>query len=123
MIQGALGGLARWPVKSMVGERLRAARLDGRGVGGDRTHALLDLRQGQENRLLTASRAPRLLGWAAAYPGAHDALDPAAPPRPSLHAPDGTVWGWDEPGLAGAIEGDVGVPVRLRRDPATVAVP
>jgi len=119
VIQGTLGGLARWPVKSMAGERLRAARLDGRGVGGDRTHALLDLRQGQEDRLLTASRAPRLLGWAAAYPGApDDALDPAAPPRPSLHAPDGTVWGWDEPGLAGAIEGDVGVPVRLRRDPA-----
>jgi uncharacterized protein YcbX len=35
VIQGALGGLARWPVKSMAGERLRAARLDGRGVGGD----------------------------------------------------------------------------------------
>ena len=24
MIHGALGGLARWPVKSMAGERLRA---------------------------------------------------------------------------------------------------
>jgi uncharacterized protein YcbX len=38
---GALAGLARWPVKSMAGERLRAARLNARGVGGDRTHALL----------------------------------------------------------------------------------
>ena len=119
MIQGALGGLARWPVKSMAGERLRAARLDGRGVGGDRTHALLDVRHRHERRLLTASRAPRLLAWAAAYPGApDDALDPAAPPRPSLHAPDGTVWGWDEPGLAAAIQADVGVAVELRRDPA-----
>lgn len=119
MIHGALGGLARWPVKSMAGERLRAARLDGRGVGGDRTHALLDLRHGQDGRLLTASRAPRLLAWAAAYPGApDDALDPAAPPPPSLRAPDGTVWGWDEPGLAAAIQADVGVAVELRRDPA-----
>jgi uncharacterized protein len=119
VIQGALGGLARWPVKSMAGERLRAARLDGRGVGGDRTHALLDVRNGRRDRLLTASRAPRLLAWAAAYPGMpDDALDPAAPPRPSVRAPDGTVWGWDQPGLAGAIEADVGVPVELRRDPA-----
>jgi uncharacterized protein YcbX len=119
VIQGALGGLARWPVKSMAGERLRAARLDGRGVGGDRTHALLDARDGRGDRLLTASRAPRLLAWAAAYPDTpDDALDPAAPPPPSLRAPDGTVWGWDEPGLAGAIAADVGVPVGLRRDPA-----
>jgi uncharacterized protein YcbX len=43
----------------MAGERLRAARLDGRGLGGDRTHALLDA---GDRRLLTASRAPRLLG-------------------------------------------------------------
>jgi uncharacterized protein len=117
--EGTLAGLARWPVKSMAGERLRAARVDARGVGGDRTHALLDARQDQDGRWLTAVRAPRLLDWAAAYPGApDDALDPAAPPRPEVQAPDGTVWAWEDPGLAGAIEADVGVPVRLRRDPA-----
>ena len=33
--------LWRWPVKSMAGERLRATRLDGRGVAGDRSHAVL----------------------------------------------------------------------------------
>jgi uncharacterized protein YcbX len=119
VIQGTLGGLARWPVKSMAGERLRAARLDGRGVGGDRTHALLDAGNGRRDRPLTAARAPRLLAWAAAYPGVpDDALDPAAPPLPSVRAPDGTVWGWDEPGLATAIAADLGVPVRPRRDPA-----
>jgi uncharacterized protein YcbX len=112
VIHRALGGLARWPVKSMAGERLRAARLDGRGVGGDRTHALLDARQGRRDRPLTAARAPRLLAWAAAYPGApDDALDPATPPPASLRAPDGTVWGWQEAGLAAAL----GRPVDLRR--------
>jgi uncharacterized protein len=116
VIQGTLGGLARWPVKSMAGERLRAARLDGRGLGGDRTHALLE---GGEGRLLTAARAPQLLAWAAAYPGApDDALDPAAPPRPSVRAPDGTVWAWDDPGLAAALGADLGRPVEPRRDPA-----
>jgi uncharacterized protein len=103
--RGALAGLARWPVKSMAGERLRAARLDAR--------------DGQQGRLLTASRAPRLLAWAAAYPEApDDALDPAAPPPASLRAPDGTVWGWEEPGLADALGADLGVPVELRREPA-----
>jgi uncharacterized protein YcbX len=117
--EGTLARLARWPVKSMAGERLRAARLDGRGVGGDRTHALSEAGDGQQGRLLTASRAPRLLAWAAAYPDTpDDALDPAAPPLPSLRAPDGTVWGWDAPGLAAALGADVGVPVELRRDPA-----
>jgi hypothetical protein len=92
VIRGALGGLARWPVKSMAGERLRAARLDGRGLGGDRTHALLEAGDGGA---LTAARAPRLLAWAAAYPDApDDALDPAAPPLPRVRTPDGTVWGW-----------------------------
>jgi uncharacterized protein YcbX len=50
VIQGILGGLARWPMKSMAGERLRAARLDGRGLGGDRTHALLDAGDGRPRR-------------------------------------------------------------------------
>jgi uncharacterized protein YcbX len=119
LAEGTLAGLARWPVKSMAGELLRAARLDGRGLGGDRTHALLDARGDQDGRLLTASRAPRLLAWAAAYPDApDDALDPAAPPAPCVRAPDGTAWSWDDPRLAAAIEADVGLPVRLRRDPA-----
>jgi hypothetical protein len=116
VIQGTLGGLARWPVKSMAGERLRAARLDGRGLGGDRTHALLEAGDG---RLLTAAWAPQLLAWAAAYPGAaDDALDPAAPPLPRVRAPDGTVWAWDDPGLAAALGADLGRPVEPRRDPA-----
>jgi uncharacterized protein len=118
LAEGTLVWLARWPVKSMGGERLRAARLDGRGLGGDRTHALLDAREDRDGGLLTARRAPRLLAWAAAYPQApDDVLDPAAPPTPSLRAPDGTVWAWDDPGLAAAIGADLGMAVRPRRDP------
>jgi uncharacterized protein YcbX len=33
---GVLVDLARWPVKSLGGEPLAAARLDWRGLGGDR---------------------------------------------------------------------------------------
>ena len=41
----------RWPVKSMAGERVNAMRLDGRGVGGDRTHAVLYEHKGEWRRL------------------------------------------------------------------------
>jgi uncharacterized protein len=118
MAEGVVVDLARWPVKSLGGERLRAARLDWRGLGGDRSYALLDLREGRQGRWLTVRQAPRLLAWSAAYPGApDDLLDPADPPRPSLLAPDGGVWDWDDPGLEGALAADLGLAVRRHRDP------
>jgi uncharacterized protein len=114
---GVLTWLARWPVKSLGGEVLGAARLDWRGLGGDRAHALLDRRQGREGRWVTIRQAPRMLGWSAAYPDApDDRLDPAAPPPPRLHAPDGRVWSWDAPGLEDTLAADLGVPVRRHRD-------
>jgi uncharacterized protein YcbX len=115
--EGVLVGLARWPVKSLGGEHLRAARLDRQGLGGDRTHALLDLREGRQGRWLTARQAPRLLAWSAAYPDTpDDQLDPAAPPPPRLRAPDGTGWAWEDPGLEPALAADLGLAVRRHRD-------
>jgi uncharacterized protein YcbX len=112
-----LTGLARGPVKARGGEALAAARLDRRGVGGDRAHALLDRREGREGRWLTVRQAPRLLAWAAAYPDApDDRLDPADPPPPRLLAPDGTAWGWDDPGLDEVLAADLGMAVRRHRD-------
>jgi uncharacterized protein len=117
LAEGVLTDLARWPVKSLGGERLGAARLDGRGVGGDRAYALLDLREGRDGRWVTIRQAPRMLAWSAAYPDApDDRLDPADPPPPTVTAPDGTRWAWDDPGLERALAGDLGVPVRRHRD-------
>jgi uncharacterized protein YcbX len=114
---GSLAWLARWPVKSLGGETLAAARLDRRGLGGDRTHALLDLREGRGGDWLTVRRAPRMLAWSAAYPGApDDRLDPADPPSPTLRAPDGTLWDWDDPGLEAALAADLAVAVGRHRD-------
>jgi uncharacterized protein len=96
---------------------LAAARLDWRGVGGDRAYALLDRREGREGRWVTVRQAPRMLGWSAAYPGApDDQLDPAAPPPPTLRAPDGTAWDWEDPGLEEALAADLGLTVRRHRD-------
>jgi uncharacterized protein YcbX len=117
MAEGVLVDLTRWPVKSLGGERLGAARADWRGLGGDRAHALLDLREGRQGRWLTVRQAPRLLAWSAAYPDApDDLLDPAAPPAPTLRAPHGTLWGWEDPGLPAALEAGLGLAVRRHRD-------
>jgi uncharacterized protein len=94
----------RWPVKSLGGERVPAARLDARGVGGDRAHLVV----AADGRALTARQAPRMLRWSAAYPSAPgEALDPADPPLPVLTAPDGASWAWDDPALPEALARDL----------------
>ncbi len=110
---GTVTQLHRWPVKSMAGEPVGELRVDERGVGGDRTHALFD-RFKEAPRRLTVRQAPRLLAWRADYGGID--VDPADPPSPRLTAPDGTVHGWDDPAVAGAVSVDLGREVALRRD-------
>jgi uncharacterized protein YcbX len=115
--EGRVLGVWRWPVKSMGGEQIRSTRVDARGAGGDRTHAVLHEHKG-EWKPLTAREAPRLLAWHASYPFAADAgLRPERPPYAHVHAPDGRhTYTWDDPRLQAALADDLGRPVRLRRD-------
>src|SRR5215217_8826607 len=117
MAEGTVIQLWRWPVKSMAGERLRAARMDERGVGGDRSHAVLHHHKG-EWKPLTAREAPRLLAWHAAYPFAPDAgLHPERPPYAVVRDPGGEHhYAWDDPRLRTALADDLGRDVRLHRD-------
>ena len=130
MPTGTVSRLWRWPVKSMAGEELRALSLGPRGVGGDRTHAVLHEHKGAW-RPLTAREAPGLLAWQAAYPFNLDAgLNPESPPHAIVTEPAGVRhWRWGDPHLRSALERDLGRPVRLERDlagipdvPATVLV-
>jgi uncharacterized protein len=59
MIAGRVIELWRYPVKSMMGERLRSALLTPNGVEGDRGFALRDTSTG---RVLSAKKVSRLLG-------------------------------------------------------------
>ncbi len=115
-VTGVVRSLHRWPVKSMAGERVDALRMDGRGAGGDRTHALFDEFRGAPRRC-TVRQVPRMLTWRAHYalPGAE--LDPEHPPLPVLTAPDGRSFGWEDPALPGALAEDLGRPLTLRREP------
>jgi uncharacterized protein len=115
---GTVLQLWRWPVKSMAGERVDALRVDGRGAGGDRTHAVLYEHKG-ERRPLTAREAPRLLAWQARYPfNVGGGIDPARPPFAVVTAPDGRSYRWGDPRLRHALAADLGRPVELTRDVA-----
>ena len=114
--RGTVTGLWRWPVKSMSGEHVGAMRVDGRGAGGDRTHAVLYEHKGAM-KPLTAREAPRLLAWQAAYPfNLNGGLDPARPPYAIVTAPNGHRYRWGDPRLRFALEDDLGRPVSLTRD-------
>jgi uncharacterized protein YcbX len=120
MPEGRVLELWRWPVKSMAGEEVRSFRLDERGVGGDRTHAVLYHHKG-EFKPLTAREAPRLLNWHAAYPFAPDGgLRPDDPPYAQVTGPDGRSWRWGDPRLRTALSDDLGRDVELRRDLAGI---
>jgi uncharacterized protein len=107
----------RYPVKSMAGEQLRSARVDWRGMGGDRTHAVMfESKTGR--RPLTAREAPALLAFKASYPFAPDAgLDPADPPAAQVTTPDGGRIGWpDAARLRRRVQDETGYEVELERD-------
>ena len=109
---GRVTELHRWPVKSMAGQPVDALRLDERGAAGDRAHALFDDFKGAPRRL-TARQVPRMLLWRAHYAGEVDSSDV---PMPTLTAPDGTTFGWEDAALPRALADDLGRPVALRRD-------
>lgn len=107
MFTGSVAQLHRWPVKSLRGERVEAARFDHRGMAGDRAHALVDLRPNRAGTVLTVRQNPELLWWRSSYPGAVE--EP-----PALLGPDGTGWSWTDPGLPAALRESLGVPLELR---------
>src|SRR4051794_30243534 len=97
MPAGTVTQLWRYPVKSMAGEPVRSMRVDWRGAGGGRPHAVLYRHKGTQKHL-TARESPGLLAWTAAYPFAPDGgLDPADPPPATVTAPDGSRLSWQDP--------------------------
>lgn len=116
MYRGAVESLFRWPVKSLRGESVAAARLDHRGMAGDRAYALIDRRPEHDGKPLTVRQRPGMLSWSATYaPGGGGADSPADPTDPPvLRSPNGVTWTWDDPGLPAALADSYGVPLSLR---------
>jgi hypothetical protein len=113
---GIVEGLWRWPVEAMGGESMPSLRVDRRGVGGDRTHAVL-ARAGDGWRALTGCRSPGLAEWSAAYPFSIGAsVEPGRPPYAQVTSPRSRAFVWGDPRLRCALEDHLGHPVKLHRD-------
>ncbi|GAB2763662.1 MOSC domain-containing protein [Salinifilum aidingensis] len=109
---GSVAQLHRWPVKSLRGEAVDAARFDGTGMTGDRAYALLDGREKRSGKVLTVRQNAAMLRWGAGY---GDPVAPAEPPV--LVSPAGERWSWSDPGLGEELSTALGVPARPHAAP------
>src|SRR5271170_607396 len=87
---GTLSEIWRYPVKSMLGERLSELAIGVGGGIGDRVWALRDLESG---RIASAKKYPRLLEFRATYDAP---ASNACPGRVRIEAPGGRVMYPDE---------------------------
>jgi len=112
---GTVAVLRRYPVKSMLGEELRAADVTERGLAGDRALALVhrSTDHGETSKVVSAKN-PRL--W-------RDMLKLAATSGPDVKItfPDGTALASTDPGLDAALSRFLGRPVALTAVPAPAA--
>lgn len=113
---GAIQALFRYPVKSMAGEALTAARvLAEHGVQGDRAFAVLDVETGR----IASAKHPRrwgpLLGYSARFVGS--LADGERHGAVSITAPDGTAVRSDSDDVDGRLSAALGRPVQLATKP------
>ena len=107
MSVGTLEQIYRYPVKSMLGERLEAASLGERGIPGDRAWAIRDEVRGG---IQGAKKIPGLMSCAARYlesPGL------GAAPAPEITLPSGDSFRASDPDAARRIGEAVGRDVTL----------
>jgi hypothetical protein len=106
---GAVSDLWRYPVKSMLGERMTELFFTERGAVGDRAWALRDLMNG---RIASAKKYPRLLEFHASYEGESTGanLD-----RVRIEAPGGQMLYADDPDASEMISETLSHPMRLER--------
>jgi uncharacterized protein YcbX len=64
---GSVTALWRFPVKSMLGERLASVEVDEHGLRGDRAYALIDVESGNVITAKKSNRFPGLFGFSARY--------------------------------------------------------
>ena len=86
---GAVASLWRYPVKSMIGEELNAARVLDHGLLGDRAYALIDHSDGKVATAKNPRKWPTLFAFAANFIERSDSSPRASAVR--IRLPDGTL--------------------------------
>ena len=83
---GSVGALWRYPVKSMMGERVETVVVTERGILGDRAYALVDQNTGKLGSVKNPRKWGFLLTCKARFAEPVES-DETVPPRPNHHAP------------------------------------
>jgi uncharacterized protein YcbX len=110
---GGVKALWRFPVKSMLGERLEVGRLMERGLVGDRAYALVDTETGKVMSGKTPRLGPNMLQCRAAFIETPSAGDEQPPVR--ITFPDGGSVMSDAPDVGATLSEFFGRPVELVR--------
>ena len=113
---GTIDSLHRYPVKSMIGEELAAAKVGPKGIQGDRVFALADVETGKIASAKNPSKWPTLFQFRAVFSGP---LNGGQLPAARITFPDGTEVSTDDQTLATQLSSSLGKPVRfLKTAPA-----
>jgi hypothetical protein len=119
---GAVTELRRYPVKSMLGERVERVRVTDRGLAGDRAYALLDVETGK----VASAKHPRrwgvLFSCTASFLEEPDVDDDRPLPPVRIQLPDGSSVRSDEAGVDDVLTAVTRRPVRLTSDAPDVVV-
>lgn len=110
---GTIAGLWRFPVKSMLGEELDAAKVTSSGLVGDRAYALMDATTGKVVSAKNPRLWPHMLGCRARFLAPPDAGEDPPPVRITM--PDGTSVTSDAPDVDTVLSDFLGRKVRLAR--------
>lgn len=112
---GSVSMVARYPVKSMLGEQLDSAEILSRGIAGDREWAVYTadggIGSGKSSRRFR--RVEGLLGYRAVLSGPFSGRDESVP---LIESPDGERWPADDPRAADRLSARLGQPLRLDRE-------
>src|SRR5580704_10238012 len=106
---GTIAELWRFPVKSMLGERLQSVAANANGLIGDRAWGLRDLRTGN---IVSAKKWARMFEFSAVY---EIAPGPDQPGRVRIELPDQSSLYADDPWASRTISEVLGFEVRLER--------
>ena len=112
---GILASLHRYPMKSMMGEAINAARVTERGLFGDRSYALCDTQTGKVVSAKNPRKWPKLFSYRAAYTSP-PADGPEVPPV-RVMLPDGSFAVSSMPDFAPTLSAALGRPVALLTTP------
>ncbi len=106
MVAGTVVELWRYPVKSMLGERLESANVDEHGVSGDRSFALIDNETGK----VCSAKRHDLYGRLFEFRAELTSEDPRIA---RITLPDGAVATTDDPDVSARVSQALGRPVTL----------